>query len=578
MKYFSAAALFVLLFTGFGLTQTVNFTVTVKDSLQPISPFIYGTNSMSTGNVNWTALRQGGNRMTGYNWENNASSAGTDWYNNSDNYLTGIIGINNRDSANVPGVFTTYFLNKANRIGAYSLITLQMAGYAARDKNGPVDSLQTAPSGRWVVVKDVKGSGFVYPPDTSDNFVYMDEYVNFLVNKYGTANTGTGVKGYSLDNEPSLWSHTHPRIHPSNTTCRELIQRSVALSKAVKSIDPSAEIFGPALYGFNAYNTFQDSPDWTTVSKGKNYSWFIDYYLDQMKKASDTAGVRLLDVLDLHWYSEAAGDNRITDPNAKTYSDDTARVHAPATLWESPKIYVENSWIGQWEKSYLPLIPKVLSSIKKYYPGTKLGFTEFNYGGENDITGAIAFSDVLGIFGKYGVYFATVWPLTDNSPYFSAAYNIYRNYDGFNSSFGNLSIPAQSSDYSNTSIYASETEGINEIHLVVINKNLRKKITGSFSISSPYEILSGRVWEVDSTSSNIKQIDSVTEISGNSFTYILPAASVCHFVLKTSNTPTAVLSGSPVVPEKYYLRAYPNPFNPACNIEYNISGNFKFQN
>ena len=88
------------------------------------------------------------------------------------------------------------------------------------------------------------------------------------------------------------------------TTCQELIQKSVALARSVKNIDPSAELFGPVSYGFSGYYDLQTAPDWGTVSKGKLYTWFLDYYLDQMKKASDTTGKRLLDVLDLHWYSE----------------------------------------------------------------------------------------------------------------------------------------------------------------------------------------------------------------------------------------------------------------------------------
>ena len=40
-----------------------------------------------------------------------------------------------------------------------------------------------------------------------------------------------------------------------------------------------------------------------------------------MKKASDTTGKRLLDALDLHWYSAAVGSdaNGITDPGRNKY-------------------------------------------------------------------------------------------------------------------------------------------------------------------------------------------------------------------------------------------------------------------
>ncbi|HQF43862.1 MAG TPA: T9SS type A sorting domain-containing protein, partial [Ignavibacteriaceae bacterium] len=53
----------------------------------------------------------------------------------------------------------------------------------------------------------------------------------------------------------------------------------------------------------------------------------------------------------------------------------------------------------------------------------------------------------------------------------------------------------------------------------------------------------------------------------NSFSYSLPAASVCHFVLQTDVV--SVEEENPLL-QNYYLTAYPNPFNPSCRIEYNV--------
>jgi len=243
VKNFHLIFLSIIVFIGKSLTQEVDFIVTVKDSLKEISPYIYGTNQLLNGDENWGSHRQGGNRMTGYNWENNASNAGNDWYNSSDNYLTWASGIPTANE-NSPAIVTTHFHDQSLQFGAYSLITLQLAGYAAKDKNGNVLESETAPSSRWVSVKFKKENQFSLQPDVSDTVLYLDEYVNFLVNKYGTANTSTRIKGYSLDNEPALWISTHPRIHPLQTTCKEIIQKGIGASEAVKNIDPHAEIFG----------------------------------------------------------------------------------------------------------------------------------------------------------------------------------------------------------------------------------------------------------------------------------------------------------------------------------------------
>ena len=288
-----------------------------------------------------------------------------------------------------------------------------------------------------------------------------------------------------------------------------------------------------------------------------------------MKKASDTTGTRLLDALDLHWYSEAEGSDsvRITDAAATSIADNAARVQAPRSLWD--KSYVENSWIGEYYKTYLPLIPKLMQSINKYYPGTKLSFTEYNYGGENDISGAIAVDDVLGIFAKYGVYFATIWPLNSPSQYVSLAYEMYRNYDGANSAFGDHYVPSQTGDSVNCSIYGSMTPGTNEIHLIVINKNFNSSVTGNFSVSSTKQILSGRVWMLSQSSAKIKEIDSIGAISNNSFSYPIEAASIYHVVLQTSATTNVVEKNN--IPGKFLLHQnYPNPFNPTTTISYSL--------
>ena len=60
----------------------IQFTLNSGENVKTISPWIYGSNS--TNIANRTFDRSGGNRMTGYNWENNASNAGADWYHHSD--------------------------------------------------------------------------------------------------------------------------------------------------------------------------------------------------------------------------------------------------------------------------------------------------------------------------------------------------------------------------------------------------------------------------------------------------------------------------------------------------------------
>ncbi|HWJ25039.1 MAG TPA: glycoside hydrolase family 44 protein, partial [Flavisolibacter sp.] len=386
--------------------QSATFQINTTSSRKAISPYIYGMNFTSSTPVigtpeNYTSLRLGGNRLTGYNWENNASNGGSDYIYDNDSYMCSILGLS-ASECNVPGQVFIKFKQLAG--SGYALATLPLSGYVSADVNGPVNSWETAPSARWKTIQHQKGAAFTLTPSLTDNYVYSDEFMNYLVTKLGRASNG-GIQGYNLDNEPGLWSENHNYQHPANVSATEFVSKNIGLAKAIKSIDPSAETFGGVFYGFSDLYYLQNAADWPSVQG--SYSWYVDYYLDQMKKASTTAGKRLLDVLDFHWYPEASGDNRIVLTSATTNKDNQERLQAPRTLWDPT--YQENSYIGQWFTAYLPLITRLQTSINTYYPGTKLSLSEYDYGPGNIISTGIAHADVLGILGKYGVYNANLW-------------------------------------------------------------------------------------------------------------------------------------------------------------------------
>ena len=150
-------------------------------------------------------------------------------------------------------------------------------------------------------------------------------------------------------------------------------------------------------------------------------------------------------------------------------------------MWDST--YKEDSWIGQWCGSYIPVIPKMQSSIDTYYPGTKLGITEYNFGASNHISGGIAEADALGIFGKNNVYYASVWPMSGTSEYLQAAFNLYRNYDGKKSTYGDTKVKADTTDIENSSVYASlDSKDSSKLHIIMMNKNCDKPMKVNFNI------------------------------------------------------------------------------------------------
>ena len=95
------------------------------------------------------------------------------------------------------------------------------------------------------------------------------------------------------------------------------------MATAVKSIDPNADVVGPAFWSFHDYYTLQNAPDWSQYSG--TYNRYLAMYLDKMHAASVAAGKRLLDVVDVHrlvaafWLDEPApqtgiGENSFEPP------------------------------------------------------------------------------------------------------------------------------------------------------------------------------------------------------------------------------------------------------------------------
>ena len=506
-------------------------TITVDPTMtKPISPYIYGTNFYS-GNTspqpNFTLDRDGGNRWTAYNWETNASNAGSDYIYNNDNYLS---------SSNVPAEAVRSFIAGDQGAGLASLVTFQLQGYVSADESGPV--LRPFPNlTRFKEVIEKKSTKdaapFTTTPPTGDAYVYMDEFAWALDQKF----SGLGIFGaspvhptfVSLDNEPDLWNSTHEEVQGStNISSSNYITKTVTLAEALKDQFPSVVIFGPVNYGFNGIYSWQGelSPSWT----GTN--WFADKYLAGIKTASTTYGKPVVDVYDFHWYSEATdGTTRVTNMTSSTLTDPQiqAIVQSPRSLWDST--FTETSWITQSVTGGAPIqiLNRLQAKIAAENPGMKISITEYENGGFNHIAGTIAQADNLGIFGSMGLFAANFWPPSGTYSYTLAGFRAFRGFDGANANFGDTSLQATSSAVQNVVVYASsDSTTPGHVVFVAINRSNATKVT---AING--QALSGAAHLYQMTAATaagqtvVQPVSIGTmSVSGSSLTITLPAYSV----------------------------------------------------
>jgi hypothetical protein len=511
----------------------VHFDIDARRQVRPISRYIYGVNECEQvlngtdpGFSRITFARLGGNRMTAYNWTNNASNAGNDWHYQNDDFL--VSSPRCKGLENVPGEANVPLLQAAYRDRAATLLTIPTNGYVSADAAGDGDVRSSGPdylARRFRPALPRKNAPFTLSPDPDAPAVYEDEFVNWVKSKFSYCQTDPDRPvWFNLDNEPDIWGSTHPEVHPGNPTYAEIAERSIAYAEAAKDVLPATLIFGPASYGWEGFIRLQNAAD----SYDRD---FQSYYLKQMALADKIYGKRLLDVLDVHWYPEAV-INKVRVTEASTAPEVVAvRLQIPQSLWDAG--YVEPSWVthDSLQGGAIALIPRLMRKIDQNYPGTKLAFTEYNYGGGQDISGGIAEADVLGIFGRYGVFAAALWP-DQAMPFFGGAIAMYRDFDGKGGSFGDTSISAENDDTVSSSVYASlDSRDAGRMVIVAINKT-DHPLPAVISLSHFQPVAHAAAYQLTAVSAQPQPAAEVNiQPGGQNMTYTMPPMSVSTICL-----------------------------------------------
>jgi len=506
-------------------------SVNVSNQTHPISPFIYGMSyySGSTDTAAATAIslpinRWGGDATSRYNYVLDVSNSASDWY-----YENGV-GATGQQATSAFNA--TVQANAA--IGAKTLGTVPVLGWVSKDGASCSYPSSTYPQqlsfdpyrpasgtcGNGTYPNGVNGctsaSGCPITDPTGEAAItstsidppsWASAWVTYLVGKFGTAANG-GVYAYDLDNEPAWWDAVHRDVHPVASTYDEVTNNEIATAKAIKTADPTAFVNGPVVD--NWWNYFYSKKDmengWST---GPCYQpWagpvdrtahggvpFIEYYLQQMASASNTYGARLLDYLDMHtYYAATYNGSGVGLTTAGDTGEQQARVNSTRVFWDptytdpnepQPNYTTDPTYTASCNVPLQApqLIPMAQAWIAKDYPGTKLAFSEYNWGGQENINGAVAQADILGIFGSYGLDMATLWGPPDPVQQIPGlmAYEIYRNYDGKKSMFGNTSLASTSANQGTLSVYGALRTTDNAITIVVINKTYGS-LTSSLSL------------------------------------------------------------------------------------------------
>lgn len=465
-------------------TATVAVSIDAEADRHPISPFIYGVAHLPEKDVAaWRigSHRWGGNANSRYNWVANSWNSARDWEWRNTGANLGLTR---------PGQAADDFVRADQQAGVATYLTVPALGWVARDGDNEHRSLNVPADGATagydptenrkrtsVRSQARKGASFVDAPDPNSPVVYQDEWIYHLVHTFGDARHG-GVRFYAVDNEPDLWSVTHTDVHPERMGYDDVLNTFTDYASAIKAVDPSAEVAGPVAWGWTGYF-------YSALDKGDdNYHThadrtrhggepFLGWFLKRMREHDARAGARSLDILDVHYYPQAAGVySAQSDPATRAL-----RLRTTRSLWDPA--YVDESWIGEPVR----LLPRLKEWVAADYPGTKIGIGEWSFGADGDISGGLAIADTLGIFGREGVYLADYWthPAADSPGY--RAFQLYRNADSNGLSFGDISCRAKSEDSDRVSCFAAMDTKTGALTAILINKMPKATVTVPLSIA-----------------------------------------------------------------------------------------------
>jgi hypothetical protein len=526
--------------------------VDVRSTRHAISDDIYGMNDASeqvAAALRLPVRRWGGNSTTRYNWKNDTHNTGSDWY------FENVPNDTPTPAALPDGSSADRFVEQDRRTATRTLLTAPLVGwvpkrrptghpydcgfavsrYGAQESTDPWDpdcGNGKRPDGSVITTNDPTDTSIPVGPS------FVVEWLGHLAGKYGTA-AGGGVAYWNLDNEPMLWNSTHRDVHRLPTTYDEIRDLTYAYASAIKAADPAAKTLGPVLWGWCAYlYSARDGCGIGPDYQSHGNTFFVPWYLQQMRSYETQHGVRLVDYLDLHFYPAAPG---VALSSAGSAATQALRLRSTRSLWDPT--YVDESWISDTESGGVVVrqIRRMKEWVAANYPGTRTAITEYNWGALDHINGALAQADVLGIFGREALDLATLWgaPTLDQPGAF--AFRAFRNYDGAGHGFGDTSVEATSADQEVLSVYAAERGSDGALTLVVINKTATG-LTSDVALAGFVPAAAAAVYRYDASAPGaiVRQADQAVTAGG--FTAAFPAYSITVLALPPAPGTTVSVS------------------------------------
>ena len=556
------STLLLLLMTTIILANDIS--IDAAHGHHPISPYIFGRNnslsdkrSEPTSAAAWQKYRDagitlfrenGGNNSTKYNWRRKLSSH-PDWYNN--------VYAHDWD-------YAAQSL-QANMPGAQGMWAFQLIGWAAANTNNNFNDWGYNNSQWWEGVRNNWAGGGGPDLGEGDAEKYLmpwpaDSTVGILDQWFEVLDLSQDQFLYwNMDNEPEIWNGTHDDVMPEQPPAEDFMQSYFEVAKKARATFPGIKLVGPSPANeWQWYNWDNDAISY----QGKKYVW-LEYFIKRVADEQAATGVRLLDVLDVHFYP---GENSAAD------IVDLHRVWFDKTF-----IYPGANGVkrigGGWNNSIRQeyLFQRCRDWLEKYMGpdhGVGLGVSEMGVNGDDPNVTAVWYASTLGVFAEHGVELFTPWHWKTGM---WEVLHLMSN----NVKARRISSSSASEDIVNA--YASANLAGDSLTIVLVNRDTQKNQEATVSLvnfeSSIGEVKTLQLSDLPSNEtfqsrSNNALIEGTATLTNGSFSLTLPKLSITAVLLSGETIYTRVEAEKK--PSNFRLKAYPNPFNPATTISFSM--------
>ncbi|HUI92508.1 MAG TPA: glycoside hydrolase family 44 protein [Chitinivibrionales bacterium] len=535
----------VIFFSSFCIA--VEIQVDLSKGRRAISPYIYGRNNdvsddpsapMSAATVtlyNDAGLRMtrdgGGNNSTKYNWRRKLTSH-PDWYNNV-----------------YPHDWDFASQSIVQRLPqTCGLWTLQLLGKAASNTqhNYPDNGDGSNASQNWA-----GGGGPTPTPHDGDPNLYLMDWppdsttavFDFWFKPAAQGGLGldsSRFRYWNMDNEPEVWNSTHDDVVKDTIPVETYLAKYFAVAKLARQRFPGIKIVGPVFTNewqwWNWNNHFVGGIPW------------MEYFIMRVAQEQAASGLRLLDVLDFHFYqnanSNAADEHNVTQLHRIWYD----------TTYDWPWANGSKAYPSGWDESRKKqyIFKRCEDWFTQYLGanhGVTISMTETGISGIN-IDGSLAtvwYGSQLGTFADHGVEIFTPW-------YWN--YGQWETLHLFSKNAKAIRVESTSDLDTTVSAYSSVNATGDSCTVILINRDNAATQTAHVTLAhftpnaAAHNVLelsslpTGSETFVSETNNALKK-KTVTP-AGNAFSLDLPAYSVTAVLLKGTSD-VAVRMGIPAV-------------------------------